>query len=152
MRASGRERLFMVHVSLSGESQFLAPVAQEHWGMNRLGVDLENWRSSANLAPHSQSPIMRRALQIAIGNSSVIQAVGFTTACIYEFTVGGSPFHAIFRKWCTLIPCQLARFGVRFLLFQRGKTRRLLRFSFGVIAKKQPLKLQMFPPFVNDQA
>jgi hypothetical protein len=110
--------------------------------MNRLGVDLENYPSPANLAPHSHSPVMRGALQIAIGNSGVIQAVGFTAACIYQFTVGGSPFHAIFRKWCTLIPCHLARFGVRFLLFQRGKTRRLLRFSFGVIAEKQSLELQ----------
>jgi len=134
------ERLFMVYMPLSGAGQFLAPVAQYHWGMDRPKINLTKRSTPADPASQSFSPRTRPTRQVALGKNSVILAVLLPATRICDFTVSDGPFRLILWKRIALFPCQLARFGVRLLLFNGGNTGRLLRARFGVIAKEQPLK------------
>src|ERR1035441_10280290 len=54
VRASQGKRLLVVHVPLSRMGHFLAPVAEKHWSMDRLGIDPPDWTAPANLATRSE--------------------------------------------------------------------------------------------------
>jgi hypothetical protein len=126
----------MIHMPLSRESQFLAPIAQNYRGVDRLSINLKNWPASANLAAQSLSPGPRRAPQVILGRDGVALPVFLPTTSIYDIAVSDGPLRPVFKERIAVFPCELASFGVRLPLFQSGKACHLLCAGFGIIAEK----------------